>query len=82
MVKLGTDVLTVILSPNLRRKEDILGKSLKGKVIWVEEYVILVKIGNTYLRCATPIPLTSKTVMALKRKKAQKQDITFEGKNP
>jgi len=31
MVKLGTDVLTVFLSPNLRRKEDILVKSLKGK---------------------------------------------------
>ena len=31
MVKLGTDVLTVFLSPNLRRKEDILVKSVKGK---------------------------------------------------
>ena len=31
MVKLGTDVLIVILSPDLCRKEDILGKSLKGK---------------------------------------------------
>lgn len=31
MVKLGANVLTDILSPILRRKEDILGKSLKGK---------------------------------------------------
>lgn len=48
MVKLGTDVLTIILSPNLRRKEDILGKSLKGKINWVEEYVIFSKDVNTY----------------------------------
>ena len=31
MVKLGANVLTTFLSPDLHRKEEVMGKSLKGK---------------------------------------------------